>query len=334
MAYRAYRSDRRFRRRRWLLIVVSLVAVISMIAFLVSRQTEQRGAVEFFASADEASSLHAAASTELESALASIGVAERQDLTLRLQNVSDKAAAADALLDPDIPSGIGASYGTMATASSSWAVGTEDLGRVIASMMDGELVEDSQEQLEAALDLLRVGDVSYSLFLDSLSGIPEDVDTPSFSGVVYINPDAQNPLLYDAQTLALRILSSYVLSPHRDVSVSGMTNPEPVGESGGLPVVPFSESLDIQAVVSNVGNEDEPTIGVLLEISDIESGTVLKDTQTVTDLAAGASTTVTFTDLEITQGRLYQAKVVVTIAEDIDPDNNVWEMTFLWRGES
>ena len=89
------------------MIVVSLVAVISMIAFLVSRQTEQRGAVEFFASADESSSLHAAASTELESALASIGVAERQDLTLRLQNVSDKAAAADALLDPDIPSGIG-----------------------------------------------------------------------------------------------------------------------------------------------------------------------------------------------------------------------------------
>ncbi len=48
MAYRAYRSDRGFRRRRWLLILVSFVAIISVIAFLVSRQTEQRGAVEFF----------------------------------------------------------------------------------------------------------------------------------------------------------------------------------------------------------------------------------------------------------------------------------------------
>ena len=334
MAYRAYRSDRRFRRRRWLLIVVSLVAVISVIAFLVSRQTEQRGAVEFFASADEASALHSSASAELESALASIGVAERQDLTLRLQNVSAKAAAADALLDPDVPSGIGASYGTMATASASWAVGTEELGAAITSLMDGELVEDAQKQLQVALDLLRVGDVSYSLFLDSLAGVPEDVEIPSFSKVVYINPDAQNPLLYDAQTLALRILSSYVLSPHRDVSVSGMTSPEPVGESGGLPVVPFSEIIDIQAVVSNIGNEDEPSVGVHLEIFDIETGSVLEDTQTVTDLTAGSSTTVTFADLAIVQGRIYQAKVLVTIAEDIDPDNNVWEITFLWRGES
>ena len=67
---------------------------------------------------------------------------------------------------------------------------------------------------------------------------------------------------------------------------------------------------------------------------DIESGSVLKESQTVTDLAAGSSTTVTFSDLGIAPGRLYQARVIVEIAEDIDPDNNVWEMTFLWRGES
>jgi hypothetical protein len=253
---------------------------------------------------------------------------------LRLRNVSDKAAAADALLDPDVPSGIGASYGTMATASASWAAGAEGLGKAIASMMDGELVEDAQKQLQIALDLLRVGDVSYSLFLGSVAEVREDAEIPSFSSVVYINPDAQNPLLYDAQTLALRVLSSYVLSPHRDVSVSGMTNPEPVGESGGLPVVPFSETLDIQAVVSNVGNEDEPSVGVHLEIFDIESGSVLNESQTVTDLTAGSSTTVTFADLAIAQGRIYQAKILVSVAEDIDPDNNAWEMTFLWRGES
>jgi hypothetical protein len=334
MAYRAYRSDRRFRKRRWLLIVVSLVAIISVIAFLVSRQTEQRGAVEFFASADESSAEHSAASVELESVLASIGVADRQDLTRRLQNVADTAADADALLDLDVPSPIGASYGTMTTASAAWKSGAEAVGTAITAIMDGALVEGAQEQLQSALDLLRVGDVSYSLFRSTLVELSEDVEIPSFSRVVYINPDAQDPLLYDAQTLVLRILSSYVLSPHHDVAVTGMTNPEPVGESGGILVVPFSESLDIQAVVSNVGNEDESSVDVELEMFDIDNGSILKESQTVTDLTAGSSTTVTFTDLAIAPGRVYQARVVGTVAEDIDLDNNVWEMTFIWRDES
>ena len=334
MAYRAYRSDRRFRRRRWLLIVVSLVSIVAVVAFLVSRQTEQRGTVEFFATADESSDLHTSASAELESALASIGVIDRQDLTRRLQSVTDTAAEADGLLGTDVPSAIGASYGTMTTASASWTEGASDVNATIIAIMDGVLVEGAQNQLQAALDQLRVGDTAYTLFLVSLPEAPDDVDVPSFSSVRYINPDAQDPLLYDAQTLVLRITSSYVLSPHRDVAVSGTTIPEPVGESGGIPVVPFSATIDIQAVVSNVGNEDEPSIAVSLEIFDIDTGAVVTDSQTVTDLAAESSTTVVFSNVAVASGGLYQVKVTATIDEDIDPDNDGWEMTFIWRAES
>jgi hypothetical protein len=334
MAYRAYPSDRRFRRRRWLLIIVSLVAIIAVIAILVSRRTEQRGAVEFFAAADESAAIHLKASAELESALEAIGLIDRQDLTRRLESVVEAAAEADELLDLEVPSGIGNSYGTMTVASTSWRVGTADLGRAIVGVMDGEdPVEEAQEQLQSALDLLRVGDVAYSVFLASLSDLPDDIEVPSFSEVTYINPDAQ-PLLYDAQTLVLRIVSSYVLSPHRDVAVSGMTVPEPIGESEGIPVVPFSESLDIQAVVSNVGNEDEPAVAVKLEIVEFDTKEAIADSELVTDLVAGSSTSVTFADVDIAPGGLYQVKVSVTIPEDIDPDNDVWEMTFIWKDES
>lgn len=333
MAYRAYRSDRGFRRRRWLLIVVSLVAIIAVIAFLVSRQTEQRGAVEFFAAADEAADLHASASSELESALESIGIIERQDLTRRLQSVSDTAAEADALLNVDAPPTIGESYGTMTTASTSWASGSLDVNATIVAIMDGELVDGAQEQLQAALDLLRVGDVAYALFLDTLETVPPETEVPDFSSLTYINPDAQ-ALLYDAQTLVLRIQTSYDLSPHPDVAVSGTTIPEPVGESGGIPVVPFSSALDIQAVVTNVGNEDESTVNVDLEIFSIDTGETVTASRTVTDLLAGASTTVTFEMVNITPGGLFQSKVTVTIPEDIDLENNVWDMTFIWRSES
>jgi hypothetical protein len=334
MAYRAYRSDRRFRRRRWLLILISLVAIIGVVAFLVSRQTEQRGAVEFFAAADESSATHSRASMELESALGSIGIVDRQDLTRRLDSVSAAAAEADAFLDIEVPSRLGSSYGAVATASRSWMVGTADLGTAITAVMDGDSVEKAQEQLQGALDLLRVGDVSYSLFLASLADVPQDTDIPEFSRVVYINPDAQDPLLYDAQSLVLRILSSYALSPHHDVAVTGMTNPEPVGERGGLPVVPFAGSLDIQAVVSNIGNEDEATVRVELEVFDLDSDLTVTEFQMVTDLVAGSSTTVTFSNIDVSPGGLYQTTVTATIPEDIDPDNNVWDITFIWRNES
>jgi len=311
-----------------------LFAIIALIALLVSRQTDQRGAVEFYAAADESAAIHAKASAELESTLAAIGTIDRQDLVRRLESVSEATAEADALLDLEVPSGIGNSYGTMTTASTSWMDGTADLEKAIIAVMDGSDVKESQIQIQQSIDLLRVGDLSYLLFLDTLSEVDQEVDVPLFTPVAYINPDAQDLLLYDSQTLVLRITSSYVLSSHRDVAVSGMTVPEPIGESGGIPVVPFSAVLDIQAVVSNVGNEDELSVAVELELFDIDTGQTLTDSETVTDLTAGSSTTVTFADLDISPGGLFQEKVSVTIPEDIDPDNDVWEMTFIWRDES
>ena len=334
MAYRAYRSDRRYRRRRRLLIIVSFVAVISMIAFLVSRETEQRGAVEFFAGADESSDLHAQASAELESALSSIGLIPRQDLVRRLQSVVDAAAEADALLTLEAPSFIGSSYGTMTTSSTSWNAGAAEIAATIKAIMDGELVEGAQQQLEAALDLIRVGDVSYGLFLGTLSSLPPDLDIPVFTVVAYINPDAQNPLLYDSLSLVLRIQGSYDLSPRHDIAIVGTTFPAPIGESDSLPAVPFSSSLDIQAVITNQGNEDESLLEVTLEMLNVDTGQTLTISQVIADLEAGASTTLLFENVDIDAGGLYQAKLTATIADDIDPTNNQWDMTFVWRDES
>ncbi|MEN8040722.1 MAG: hypothetical protein ABFR95_04380 [Actinomycetota bacterium] len=313
-----------------------MAAIIAIVAFLVSRQTAQRGAVEFFAAADESSDLHAQASSELESALASIGIIDRPELTRRLDSVSATATEADALLDVEIQSGIAESYGTMTTASTSWKDGADAVNITITAIMDGDLVQGAQEQLEAALDMLRVGDTAYGLFLDSLTARPEDVDVPSFSPVFYINSEAleSDPLRYDAQTLVLEIQASYDLSPHHDVSVLGSTVPEPVGESDGAPVVPFAEALDVQAVISNLGNEDEPVVDVVLEMFNVDSGSTTTATERITDLVAGSSTTVVFSDVDVVPGSLYQAKVIATIADDIYLDNNVWEMVFLWRAES
>jgi len=331
MAYPPYRPDRRPRRRRWLSIALSLIVIIVLIAVLVSRQTDQRGTVEFYAAAKDAAGIHDEASMTFGEALASIGLISRQDLTRRLETVIDKTAEASALLEIDVPSVIGASYGTMATASRSWTDGALEIDRVVVGIMDGEIVATAVPDLERALDQMRVGDVAFEQFTDSI-GAGQDV--PSFSPVSYVASDPDDPLKFNATSLVLRIQSAYALAPHRDVSVLGMTDPEAVGDRDGIPVVPSSDSIAVTALVTNLGNEDESTVDVALEIFNVDTNEQTRLSEVIDDLAAGASSAVTFANLEVDKGSLYQVKLTVRINGDITLDNNEWEMKFIWNAES
>ncbi len=334
MAYPPYRPDRRSKARRWLLIAFSVSVIIALIAVVASRQTEQRSTVEFFSAAQQVSSIHEASSVIFGETLASIGVVTRQDLMRRLESVVEAATEANALMTIDVPPSIGPSYGTMVTATASWLEGAREADRVIVGIMDGEIVDTAVDQLQASLDLLRVGDVAYAQFRESLIDFPEDADLPSFPSIVYIARQEADPLRFNATNLVLRIQSAYSLSPHRDVSVTGMIEPTPVGDRAGVPIVPFSDAIAINALVTNAGNEDEGKIAVDLEVFEINSDVVVTRSSVVDGLAAGASTTVLFDNLEITAGGLYQAKLTVTIDEDIDAENNVWELVFIWNAES
>ncbi|MGI9585512.1 MAG: hypothetical protein ACR2N7_07965 [Acidimicrobiia bacterium] len=317
------------------MIVLTLIAAGAIVAFLVSRQTEQRGTVEFFAAADESSMLHQEASASLEATLSQIGpLLTRPEVTRRLADVTAKAAEADALLAIEVPSSIGNIYGPMATASASWAAGTADLESAILGIMDGDVVGEPDQAVQDALDLLRVGDTAHVLFRESLVDAPEDVVVPEIEPVTYINPNASDPALYDAVLLSLRVSSAYNLTPIHDVGVQGMTIPEPVGDRDGIPLVPFGDSLGIQAVVTNAGNELQTAIEVDLQLVTAESGEIHIDSITVAELEAFASTTVVFADLPVEPGGLYQATVTATITEDSNPENDEWTMTFDWNGAS
>ncbi len=334
MTYRSYRPDRRYKRRRWLLVLVSIAAVIASVAFLVTRQTDQRGTVEFFAAVDEAASLHAESSAELESALAAIGVTPRQDLLNRLARITETAQTADALLDIEVPNAVATSHGAVSTASAAWTTGVVEIEQAITSMMNGSIGDDSSAQMEGAIDLLRAGDTAYGLFLDSLDGPYEGVDISLIETVVYVNPDAQDLLLYDPLSLAIRVSISYDLAPQHNVSVTGQLVPEPVGDRVGIPLVPFSESVGLTAIVSNTGNDVETIVVVVLEVLDADTDERVSLSETVVDLPGGGSSSVTFTDLDIEPGHLYQLKLTVTIPEDSRPDDDIWKITFIRNEES
>ena len=329
MTYRAYRPDRRFRRRRWLLIIVTLVAVVASIAFLVTRQTEQRGTVEFFAVAHEATEMHATAAVELESAIAAIGVTQRQDLIARFQRISRLAADAHALLDVEVPLAVAASYGSLSTASVSWLSGVAEVERVVLALMNGGAADVATSDLSAAFDELRAGDSAYELFLGSLTEPVEDVDTSSFPPISFVNSSPSDPLLFDALNIVIRVSVSYELAPHHNVGVTGQLEPLPVSDRGGTPLVPFFETFGVIAVITNTGNEVAVDVAVVLEILNVDTNEVQTLNQVVAEIAGGSASSVSFADLSVVPGDLYQVKLVVTIAEDNDPEDNTWTMAFI-----
>ncbi|KAA3639481.1 MAG: hypothetical protein DWP92_04665 [Armatimonadetes bacterium] len=334
MTYRSYRPDRRFRRRRWLLIILTLIAVVVSIAYLVTRQTEQRGAVGFFAVADDATTMHATAAAELESALASIGDTPRQDLINRLNRITTTASAANALLDVEVSQSVAASYGSLSTASLSWSKGVAEVERVLRALMDGGSANTATSELSKAFDELRAGDAAYVLFMQSLEEPIDNIDTSMFGPITYIDPIPTNPDLYNPVTVVLNVSTSYELAPHRNVTVTGHLDPEPVSDRVGIPLIPYSEVVNLTAVVTNTGNEVASSVLVTLDVLNADTGDSASMTETIAEIAGGASSSVVFPDLAIVPDGLYQLKLTVTIDNDNRPDDDSWDMKFIQSGES
>ncbi len=334
MTYRSYRPDRRFKRRRWLLIIVTLIAVVASIAYLVTRQTEQRGAVGFFAAAADATTLHATAAAELESALESIGDTSRQDLMNRLARITATASEANALLDVEVSQTVAASYGSLSTASLSWSEGVAEVERVLVALMDGGSANTATGELSAAFDELRAGDAAYVLFLQSLEKPIEDIDTSMFGPITYIDPNPTNPELYNPISVVLNVTTSYELAAHRNVTVTGQLDPEPVSDRGGIPLIPFADMVSLTAVVTNTGNEVATSVTVTLELLNADSDESVSITETIAEIGGGTSSSVAFPDLDITPDSLYQVKLTVTIDDDNRPEDDTWDMKFIQSGES
>ncbi|MGB5531472.1 MAG: hypothetical protein WBN71_00050, partial [Acidimicrobiia bacterium] len=126
-----------------------------------------------------------------------------------------------------------------------------------------------------------------------------------------------------------RLTSVFKLGELHDVSVTAITEPEPLGERDNVPVVPHSEQFVVQAVVANQGNEPEQHVSVDLELIPTDSSeprAVVR--QTVANLAPGQAKTLVFDTLELQPGGLYELVVTTGVDKDDDPGNDSWRMVF------
>ncbi|MGB5168287.1 MAG: hypothetical protein WBP49_07775, partial [Acidimicrobiia bacterium] len=183
------------------------------------------------------------------------------------------------------------------------------------------------DQLEVSFDFLRIGDLAYSQFLEAVEGLDESIPVGEIEVVAFAGDD--RAVAYDAQFVTLRLTSVFKLGELHDVSVTAITEPEPLGERDNVPVVPHSEQFIVQAVVANQGNEPEQQVSVDLELIPTDSSeprAVVR--QTVANLAPGQAKTLVFDTLELQPGGLYELVVTTGVDKDDDPGNDSWRMVF------
>ena len=139
---------------------------------------------------------------------------------------------------------------------------------------------------------------------------------------------------FEAETIATRLTTMFRLGSKHSISVTAVTDPQPIGERDSVPIVPDSGSFVVQAVIANGGNEMEELISVTLDLitADGEAEPV-RITQTVASLAPGEAKTCIFDGLVLQGGALYELVINATVADDAPHDDDAWRMVF-YRNEN
>ena len=102
--------------------------------------------------------------------------------------------------------------------------------------------------------------------------------------------------------------------------------PGPVGEEDGVPVIPVSEQLDVEATVSNSGTETVNTITIELQLISFD-GDLFTIQQGIETLEPGRLTTVSFPDVPVEGGKRYEVTISIVGGDD-DPVDDV--VTYLF----
>ncbi|GMQ84596.1 MAG: hypothetical protein BMS9Abin07_0160 [Acidimicrobiia bacterium] len=328
MAYSSFPPVRRSRRRRWLLAALVAAVVVGLILFAVQRRTEARGIADYFAVTEAAVEQQSQAALEFEATFGSLAGMDRPELMRRIEDMH--AAATEARLAIDsvvVPASAAEANGYLVVATRSWEGALALLDPAVMAVLD----DDETSALDEALVLLRVGDTAYAEFLARVAAFDDSIASGDFERVVFVDPEGLFRL--DTTTIGTRLRSVYQLGEHRNISITAVTDPEPVGERNNVPIVALSESFLVQAVVANEGNEAEEQISVTLElIATGRDALPIVITQTVATLEPGEARTLMFDGIELVPGGLYELVIRATTSQDEPLDDNAWRMVF-YRNE-
>ena len=332
MAYPPLAPSRRSRRRRWLFVALLVFITIAIIALATRYRTEQRAVSDYLAAVEEIAMMQSEAAASFEALIADIDGVERPELMNALAMIADDTAAAEEVLEAvAAPPPAVEAHGYLSIAVASWTEAVSVFDQAVALVLDKPEDEAGSDLLRQAITSFELGDAAYTGFLEAVAAMDPELVTRSFRAIAFAPDTGVVALSADDVTLQLR--AAFTLEAVRDISVTGVTDPEAVAfqEGTDIPVIPFSESFAVNAVVANEGNETEALVSVNLSLTPSDGGDdAVSMVQTVAELAPGAATTLVFDGIDLRPGGLYELVVVAAVDEDGDATNNTWR-TLIFR---
>ncbi len=324
----SYQQVRRRRRRRILVALVVLIVIVA-VAYAVTRvQSEKQMRREYLDQALAFATSEADLAQQLADMVLRLEQIGRPAMVSTLDDLQEGTAAVardlEGLDEPPGPLGEGDSY--LAIAAVRWRDGISSVRLGLIGLSETAMDADSLDLLQQGLMDLGVGDSAFAQFLE---GLDEEELTSlglEFPAVAFIPAGGES--LFDAEGLAQRLILTPGLTVLENLAVADLhLDPEPIGEQGGLPIVPVSDSLDVDVTVANRGTVRAVAVTVVLELLT-QDATVERFEAEIAVLEPGALTTVTFIGLPAEPGKLYEI-VVTLVGEDDDPSDD--RISFIFR---
>ncbi len=329
MAFPNPLARRRGRRRAvWLLVAVSVTAIVVVLVFQL--RSERRELTSYLGEAFDITESYRAMASSIEVIITELEQRERPTLLATLdQSARAAEAALELLLGQSPPASAGRVNGFLEVASTSWTDGLVQLDQALAAMLDDPETAERVALLDSAFVNFEVGDRAYRGFLTALSDLDDAAVTRPFPEFRFIAEGSE--LAYQGSAVALRVEGLEELSAVHDVAVSDVAFvPTPVGDQDGVPVVPFEETFEVQVTIKNRGNEPEEAVEVTVTIFRQDSGELPVEQSIVIDaLEPEEAQTLTFSELPVVAGGLYELVARATLAVDDDPASNELRRVFL-----
>lgn len=312
-----------------MIVLVVIAVAVGLFALAVRYRTEERRTTEYLGLAIEIAENESGLAESLRQMLADLGDLERQDLLNQIDSLGAQVSNdVQALADQEVPAAVAEAHGFLTVALMSWQSAVTSMDDAVLLILDTDEVGLSGEAaMTNVFDLLRLGDVAYSGFLEAREALEGDLADEPIPRVAFVATGSEN--LFDGPTIAERLRNTIKLDGRHDVSVTARTDPMPLGVQNGRPVVPSADSYSVLAVITNEGNLREEGIPVTMTLelsSGAEEGVTRQ--QLVLSLDPGQATTIEFTDLQLTAGALYDLQVTASITQDADPFNNTFNLSF------
>ncbi len=322
---------RRRRRRRllWTLVVGSVLVLIAVL--VVQLRTDRRRVGDYLEVAHAAAQTYKELAIDVEMIVTDLEGQQRPTVLATLEDAVAAAAEADRrLAEAEPPSASGSVGGFMAAASASWKDSLALFQSTLAQLLDAPEDRAMAAQLDDVFLDMRVGDRAYDRFLDAVGQLDDELVGFTFPEVAFV--PAGSAIVYDAELLSGRILAMAELSARHDVAVADISFlPQPVGDDQGVPVIPAGEGLEAQVTVINRGNEPEAAVAFELVLLRLDGGSsVASESREIEVLEPGQAQTLSFTELPVEQGVMYELIARAALADDADAASNELRKVFIW----